>query len=650
MSSYVRRLALILVLTLISIGFGVLVSQQGGRVPLQPDQVAVTAGIYDFTWSPDGKSIAYISSQAGTADLWVVSSTGGTPKRLVSSLALKQQPRWSRDGKWIAFVSIQSADSGDILLVNVADQSVTNLTDSQADDRDPVWSLDSAELAFSQRSGPRTHTVIVNRETRAIRTLVETAVSEVTWSPDGKWILYVSDPLLTNDDRRENADIFMVAAAGGPPRLLTPATPRFRDFSPTWAPDSRRIAYASETGGHSNIFILDTQDGTKKPLTSGAGEQLSPKWSPDGTRIAYVRNEQARLNIWVNTVAGGQVARVSDRDGVNGGFEVPESGPSGKLEWSPDSKRLAFTHSDPARTSDIWTANVDGARSMQLTNSMPPEMRREGRFVWPDAITYRSFDGLEVPALIYKPRGPKPKAGHPAILIFRDTMDGQHAVSWDPLVQFFVSNGYLVFAPNVRGSGGSGRDFRQLVFEQGGDHDVRDAFIGLDRLSSEGLVDSQRVGILGAGVGGFLTTAALVKDETRFKAAVNLHGIIDAVTATSYPGMGRWTRYLIGESPMTQPLPFYERSLVNFVDKLRTPVIFLYAGDDPRAPFQQLQQFAVQAEVKGKWFEYRSFENESEGWRTWRPNNLRLALEAMDALFEKYLMGRDREVRLSRNR
>ncbi len=114
--------------------------------------------------------------------------------------------------------------------------------------------------------------------------------------------------------------------------------------------------------------------------------------------------------------------------------------------------------------------------------------------------------------------------------------------------------------------------------------------------------------------------------------------------------MEEWTRYFIGSTPMANPLPFYERSLVNFVDKLRTPIIFIYAAENGAAPFQQLQQFAVQAEVKGKWYDYRIFENESEGWQYWRTNNLRHALEGMDALFEKYLLGRDREIRLSRNR
>ncbi len=651
MSSYVRRLALVLTLTIISIGVGALVSQQGGRVPLHPDQIALTAGISDFTWSPDGKNLAYVSTQSGSSDIWISPSAGGAARRLTSIAVLKLQPRWSPDGKWIAFVGIQPGGAGDLMLAGAGDQTVTNLTESpDIDDRNPVWSPDSADIAFTRRFGNRTHTSVINLGSKSVRTLVEAAASEMAWSPDGKSLLYVSDPLLTNDDRRENDDIFVIAAAGGTPRLLTPGTPRFRDFNPSWSPDSRQIAFASETSGASNIYILDTQSGVKRTLTTGQTEQFSPKWSPDGSSIIYLKNEEARLSIWMNVLQGGRVSKISDRDGTNGGYELPDSSPRGKIEWSPDGKRIAFTHSDPAKASDLWVTGADGSRSMQLTNSMPAELRREGRFVWPELSMYRSFDGEEISALIYKPRGVKPKSGHPALLVFRDALDGQHVMNWDPLIQFFVSDGYLVFAPNIRGSRGRGREFRQLLYEHGGDHDVRDAFIGLDRLSSEGLIDGQRVGVFGAGTGGFLTTASLIKDETRFKAAVSLYGIVDAVTASAYPGMGVWTRYMIGESPMASPLPFYERSLVNFVDKLRTPIIFLNAGDDPRAPFQQLQQFAVQAEVKGKWFDHRTFENESEGWRSWRPNNLRQALEAMDALFEKHLLGRDREIRLSRDR
>jgi dipeptidyl aminopeptidase/acylaminoacyl peptidase len=651
MRSYISRLSVVASIFILSIGVGVLVTQEGGRVPLLPDQIALAQGVHEFTWSPDGKSIAYISTQGGQPEIWVVGSAGGSSKRITSSGTHKKQPHWSKDGKWIAYVALQPGGLGDIEIVSADGGETVNLTETASDDGNPAWSPDSKEIAFTENDRVRTRILTVDIASRTMVQLAEGNVSDLKWSPDGKSILFVSDPLLPNDDRRENDDIFEVPADGGSSRLLTPGTPRFRESSPSWSSNSRQIAYTSDSSGYSNVAVLDRQNGTARTLVPEMIDQLTPKWSPDGNLIAYVRNENSQFNIWITPAQGnGAAVRVSDRDGVNGGFERGNATPQGYYEWSPDGKRIAFTHSDPARTSDLWVANPGTGRSMQLTNSMPPDLRREARFVWPDLTTYRSFDGTEVRALVYKPRGSKPKAGHPALLMFRDTLDGQNAIEWDPFIQFFVSDGYVVFAPNVRGSSGQGKNFRQLVYEHGGDYDVRDAFIGLDKLSSEGLIDTERLGIFGAGTGGFLATAALIKDEARFKAAVCLYGITDAVTAASYPAADNWSRYLIGSTPMANPLAYYQRSLVNFVDKLRTPIIFFYGGDNASSPFQQLQEFAVQAEVKGKWFDYRVFDNESEGWQYWRPNNLRQTLEGMDALFEKHLLGRDREIRLSRNR
>jgi dipeptidyl aminopeptidase/acylaminoacyl peptidase len=366
--------------------------------------------------------------------------------------------------------------------------------------------------------------------------------------------------------------------------------------------------------------------------------------------VAYVRHENSVFHVFGVIIQDGYTARISEFDGVNGGYGVADAAPGGTLAWSPDSQRVAFTHSDPARVSDIWVGAMDSPRSVQLTDSMPPDLRRENRFVWPERFTYRSFDGQEVVALVYKPRGTRPREGYPAILFFRDTLDGENAMAWDPAIQFLASNGYVVFAPNVRGSGGKGRAFRELIAEHGGDHDVRDALFGLDRLSSEGLIDTERVGVLGAGTGGFLTTATLIRGEARFKAAVCINGIVDAVTAASYPDTSEWTRYMIGGTPIDNPGPHYERSLVNFVDKLRTPLVFLNAAHSTTAPFQQLQQFAVQAEVKGRWYDYRLFDNEWGEWSTWRAANVRSAIEAIEVVFDKHLMGRDREIRLGRSR
>ena len=647
------RLIAVAIIFLFSISLGMLVTQEGRQVPLRAEQMAAATGISEFTWSPDGKSIAYVGPAGGGFDIWTVAITGGQARRLTSTLRFKKQPRWSPDGKWVAFVAVQEDGNTDLRAVSVDGQSLLALTDSAGLESEPTWSPDSTQIAFSRREGSESSIMILDlqsNQSTAARKLTDAPASNLRWSPDGKRIMFVADLLQPRDERRENLDIFVIPAEGGAPRLLTPGTPRFRDTAPDWAPDSRRIVYASDESGYSNIYTLDTQSGARRALVVGNADMLSPRWSSDGKAIAYVRHENSLLHVYAIFVEDGHTVRISEQDGVNGGYDTQNAGPPGMLAWSPDATRIAFTHSDPARTSDIWSGTADGGHPIPLTDSMPPELRRESRFVWPERMAYRSFDGQEISALVYKPKGIRPASGYPALLLFRDTLDGGHVTAWDPVVQFLASNGYLVFAPNVRGSGGNGRAYRDIVSGHGGDHDVRDALFGLDRLSSEGMIDTERLGVIGSGTGGFLTTAALVRGETRFKAAVCINGIVDAVTAASYPETSAWAHYMIGGNPLQNPMAYYERSLVNFVDKLRTPIVFLNAGHSFTSPPQQLQQFAVQAEVKGRWYDYRVFENESGDWATWRVANTRYALEAMEALFAKHLLGGEREIRLSRNR
>ena len=650
MHGYKLRLVVVAIIFAVSLALGMLVSQEGRRPPLRPDQLASVSGISDFAWSPDGRSLAYVGAASGGFDLWTISSTGKDARRITSSVRFKKQLRWSNDGKWIAFVTVQDDGNSDLRAVSTNGESLLTLTETAAEEVDPTWSPDSTRIAFIQKFGTRNTIMSLEIQSGMMQAIAEAPATSLAWSPDGKWIVFVADLLQPRDERRENLDLFIVSAAGGTPRLLTPGTPRFRDMSPDWAPDSRRIVYASEESGFSNIYILDTQTGDRRPVATGSVDMLSPKWSPDGSVIAYVRHENSIFHVFAVLLADGYTTRISEFDGINGGYSGQDAGPSGMLSWSPDGKRVAFTHSDPARVSDIWIGTMDGPRSFQLTDSMPAELRRESRFSWPDRMSYRSFDGQEVAAMVYKPRGMRPQDGFPAVLFFRDTLDGENGLDWDPVIQLLVSNGYIVFAPNVRGSGGEGRAYRELIAQHGGDHDVRDALFGLDRLSSEGLIDTERVGVFGAGTGGFLTTAALIKGETRFKAAVSINGIVDAVTAASYPGTSEWAHYMIGGSPLDNPMAYYERSLVNFVDKLRTPIIFLNSGHSQTAPFQQLQQFAVQAEVKGKWYDYRVFDNEWGDRSTWRSANLRFTLEAIEKMFEKYLLGREADLRLSRDR
>ena len=646
--SFIPRILFITIIFIGSFCVSILFTEEV-RIPLNRDALSRAAGVYEFVWSPDASELAFVSTQGGTSEIWIVTSKASAPRRITSDRLPKSDPQWSPDGKTIAYVVDRTGGAGDIHGITPDGKISSVFVNSQSDEREPRWSPNSKFLVFTLNSGRFPQLMRLDVDLDIVEQLTEISASDPQWSPDGQSIAFVSNPT-PNDKQRDNEDIFIFSITSKSTRLLTPGSQRYRDYSPSWAPDSSKLVFASEQNGYSNLYIIDLESEQQTSLNEANIDQLNPRWSPDGQTIAYVQNDGLEFHVWRISAVGGNPIRVSDLSGTNGGFQRKDSSPQGSLAWSPDSQLITYTHSSPTRASDIWSVGTSGGRSSPLTSSMPGELRQTARFVNPEVFVYPSFDGEEISALIYRPRGTPSKTRHPSILVFRDTLEGQNALSWNPFIQSFVSEGYLVFLPNVRGSSGRGKNYRKAIFGKGGEMDVRDAFMGLDRLAGDGLIDAEKLAVFGAGTGGFLVNASLVRDETRFAAAVSIQGVVDLVTAFRYPTMDVWSNYMIGSTPIDTPTPFYERSLINFVDELRTPIIFLYGESDPLAPIQQIEQFAVQADTKGKWFDYRVFREETHGWHRWRPSSIRVALEAANALFENNLMGGNRTIRLTRNK
>ena len=250
-----------------------------------------------------------------------------------------------------------------------------------------------------------------------------------------------------------------------------------------------------------------------------------------------------------------------------------------------------------------------------------------------------------VAGLVYKPKGSQAGDELPALFFFRANSNGQHPVQWHPYVQYFVSRGYLVFAPNFRGSTGRGKAYRQAVHTHGGDHDLRDAFLGMDRLAADGWVDPDRVGAFGGSTGGFFTTTAVTKDPERFKAGIVWYGSTDLVTLSTYGGMEGWNRFLIGKTPLENPENYYSRSIIYHAARVKTPLLFLYAQGDAAARFQQIEQYGVQALIHGNWFDWVVYGAEPHGWYHWRPDSVEKSLIAMDQMFDTFILGNEHDVK-----
>jgi dipeptidyl aminopeptidase/acylaminoacyl peptidase len=611
-------------------------AQSKARPGLPIDPMAATVWVEEFDVSPDASLVAYKSAKNGTYDIWTVPAAGGTPKQLTNWPGREMAPEFSPDGKWIAFeADYRGVNVRDVYIIPAGGGEAIQVSSHPLNDANPMWSPDSKTLFFVTDMYFQNSIAAYDLATKQTRR-VGPGGGNAQLSPDGKTFAFTRNGK-PNDDDQSNDDIYTLPVTGGDPKLMTPNTFNSLDRSPQWSPDSKSIAFVSDRNGFNNIGLIDVATGQAKFLLTENIEQSEPRWSPDGKSLSFTKNLNYQYHIFRIPAAGGRAQQLTTRGGVNGGSSATGQ-TRGTHMWSAKGDEIYFYHSDPSMTGDVWAMKAAGGSERQITNHQDPAIRDANLFVWPEFMEYTSFDGRKVAGLVYKPKGAKAGDKLPALFFFRANSNGQHPQQWHPYVQYFTSRGYLVFAPNFRGSTGRGKEYRQAVFTRGGEDDIHDAFIGMDLLAGQGWVDPKRVGAFGGSTGGFFTTAAATKDPTRLKAGIVWYGATDLVTLSTYASMEGCNTFLIGTTPMENPQNYYGRSLIYHADRVKTPMLFLYAQGDSAARFQQIEQYGIQAEIHGNWYDWVVYAEEPHGWYHFRPDSTKKMLTAMSAMFDKFVL------------
>ncbi len=612
------------------------------RPGLPIDALAKTVWIEEFDASPDGTLIAYKSAEAGTYDIWTSPVNGGASKQLTKMPGREMAPVFSPDGKWIAFeADYKGVNVRDVYIIPAQGGDAIRLTEHPLNDANPMWAPDSKTLYVVTNMFSDTSIAAIDIASRKI-TRVGPGGGGASLSPDGKTFVFTRNTK-PDDDDQSNSDVYILPVTGGTPKLLTPDTFNSLDSAPSWAPDSKHLAFISDRNGFNNLGVIDTTTGAATMLLTENIEHSEPRWSPDGKWISFTKNLNYQYQIFripapTSSSSGGKAQQLTTRGGVNGGSSATGQ-TRGTHMWSAKGDQIFFYHSDPTMTGDVWTMKAAGGSERQITNHQDPAIRDPSQFVWPEFVEYKSFDGRKVAGLIYKPKGAKAGDKLPALYFFRANSNGQHPQQWHPYIQYFVSRGYLVFAPNFRGSTGRGKEYRQAVFTRGGEDDIRDAFIGMDALAADGWVDPKRVGAFGGSTGGYFTTASITKDPQRFKAGIVWYGATDLVTLSTYAGMEGWNKFLIGKTPMENPENYYNRSIIYHADRVKTPLLFLYAQGDSAARFQQIEQYGIQAKIHGNWYDWVEYAQEPHGWYHFRPDSTKKMLTIMSEMFDGYVLG-----------
>jgi dipeptidyl aminopeptidase/acylaminoacyl peptidase len=607
--------------------------------PLIDELAQTNAKVEHFDLSPGGKRIAYVSAESGGYDLWV--SAGSAKTRLVAMYPEEcLNPSWSPDGEWVAYTA-----RGDAFKMRVAGKEPPiNLTYGQGPSRGHEyirWTPDGKEIVFI-RVGANGYMQVVSASTDiptgkvALRYITneEYNSTDVHVSPDGKSVTFMSDRSGYADFKR--MDVWVAPLEGGPARNMTPNTMDHYDYRPRWSPDGKRIVFTSDRNGWRKIGVIEVGTGETTFITEGEYDEYNPQYSPDGEWIAYVANRKWSFQVMKTKADGtGKPVALTSGDAVHGGFDAYQV--RGTIRWTPDSKNIVYTRMDHKSTSDLWMVSAEGGEPRQLTDHMP-ESLKEFPFVKPELIHYKSKDGLEIPAFLYRPKGAKGKT--PLVIYARANTKGLHVRGFYPYIQYWVHKGYSVIAPQVRGSAGLGKQYEFLNYGDWGGGDIDDFAYGAYHLVEKGLVDKERIVMHGGSTGGFFTLAMLHRYPDLLKAAVCFYGPPDLIHSDRYSaGAGR---PVLGDvvagdrgGPDMAPDHWKGRSLIYNLDKVKTPLLLLW-GDRDGVRISMADDYFRAAKEKELYTEYIQYNCEPHGWYHWRPETVSDSMRRMAAHFQKF--------------
>jgi len=580
---------------------------------LSIEKLYMTRQVGGSTWSPDGKTVAFVSNLSGRNNIWVVPSEGGWPMQLTVSTERQTSPTWSPDGKWIAYTSDYDGDEQwDIFLVSPKTGQVVNLTNTrEIAEESPAWSHDGRYLAYIVK--PKTSSVFeidvydtVMRDVKHLTTGTAKDRMNVApiWSADGAFIVYTQEQAKGTD-----SNIFVADVATGQSTLLTPHDGERTHLANDVSPDGKHVLITSNAGdGYDNVGLLDIASKRIRWLTREKWESSGGGFSPDGKLLTYTANVDGNSDIYLYDVASSKARALPLSKGVN--HTAGRTSP-----FTRDGSRLLYNHTGPTAPGDLWVYNLADGEPHQLTHSLVGGVRAED-MVEPHLVHYPSKDGKwTISAFVYVPYNLPHNPEHPAIVFVHGGPTAQTMNTFNRFVQYMANQGYIVIAPNYRGSTGYGKEFQQAnLFDMGGG-DLQDVVAAADWIKQTGYVDPKKLILMGGSYGGYLTMMGVTKAPEVWAAGVPIVPFVNWFTEIQHedPVLQQSDLATMGDLEKNKAL-YEDRSPINFVDQIKAPLYLLAGGNDPRCPKEEAQQVVDSVKKRGGVVEYKVYENEGHGF------------------------------------
>ena len=590
----------------------------------------------DFFWSEDSDALYFPHE----GDLWQVGISGRSAKPAWSAPSRGRGFVPSPDGRRVAFVRASASEAdqarrgNDLVIRWLSNGTESTVVHDDGNLGRLLWSPDGKSLAYTAGS----HIVHHDESPAYSGAKLIFRVSEFVPGQfyavklEGGRPVPIAQPdeyggLAWIDSSRlvfdgESTDfkkyfIYTADAATGSTKVLHEIDEEKFWSIPDWgeagaqpwpSPDGKWIAFLSDEDGWDHLYVMPATGGAATQITKGHFEAWRPTWSHDSKRIAFDANEPERLgdrHIGIATIndapAHAPLVYITSGNGTN--IEP---------HWSPDDSRLVYQHTDTHNSADFFVAQFSvGAKStpgpVRLSDSMPATMDKS-LFVEPQFVHFPGADGQPVPGWLFVPKNLDRSKKNPAIIWIHGDGVNQNYDGWHVqrnyavyygFHQYLLQKGYVVFAPDYRGSIGYGRDWRTGVHMDVGGKDAKDAWMSANYLKTLPYVDPDRIGVWGLSYGGFFTLIAMTDQPKLFRAGVDVAGVVDYVMYYNDPYHGDWTASRIG-TPEQNPQVYANASPLSHIDRLERPLLVLHGTSDVNVPYLESVWLIDEALKKGK--------------------------------------------------
>jgi dipeptidyl aminopeptidase/acylaminoacyl peptidase len=358
---------------------------------------------------------------------------------------------------------------------------------------------------------------------------------------------------------------------------------------PLPSPDGKWIAYISDAADDwDHLYVVAADGGEPIQLTSGRSEAWRPAWSHDSQSLAFDTNDfdhPGNRKIGIVTI-GADARHPSVR------YVTTMEGTNTEPHWSPEDKQLVYQHTDWRSSADLYTVPTAGGNVARLINSMPAGLDKS-LLVKPRYVIFSGADGTPVSGWLFVPRNLDQTKKHAAIVWIHGDGINQNYDGWHiqrnyavyySFHQYLLQQGYVVFAPDYRGSIGYGSKWRSAVYMDVGGKDAEDASRAGDYLKTLPYVDGNRIGVWGLSYGGFFTLIALTRHPLLFRSGVDVAGVVDYEMYYNDPYHGDWTASRIG-TPEQNPQVYANASPISHIGELMRPLLILHGTADVNVPF-----------------------------------------------------------------